>query len=42
LELYAGFCESLEHTGMGLLGRDGFFSRFEVVMNRSQAFFEIR
>jgi hypothetical protein len=26
-DLKAGFCESLEHVGMGLLGQRGFFSK---------------
>ncbi|MES2393386.1 MAG: hypothetical protein V4555_17215, partial [Acidobacteriota bacterium] len=29
-DLYAGFCDSLEHVGLGLLGQHGFFTRFEV------------
>jgi hypothetical protein len=29
-ELYAGFCDTLEHIGLGLLGQEGFFSRFVV------------
>ena len=29
-DLYAGFCDSLEHVGLGLLGQDGFFSLFGV------------
>lgn len=39
--LYAGFCETLEHVGMGLLGQEGFFSRFKVSFYNSQNFFEI-
>jgi len=39
--LYAGFCETLEHVGMGLLGQEGFFSRFKVNFHNSQNFFEI-
>ena len=27
-DLYAGFCDTLEHVGMGLLGQAGFFSNF--------------
>jgi hypothetical protein len=33
-ELYAGFCDTLEHTGIGLLGQDGFFSRFRLTFDR--------
>ncbi len=40
-DLYAGFCETLEHVGVGLLGQDGFFSRFAVTMDRANSFFEI-
>ncbi|MGB9031367.1 MAG: hypothetical protein WCC27_14695 [Acidobacteriaceae bacterium] len=29
-DLYADFCSTLEHVGLGLLGRDGFFSRFSL------------
>jgi hypothetical protein len=29
-DLYAGFCDTLEHAGIGLLGQTGFFSRFSV------------
>ena len=39
--LYAGFCETLEHVGMGLLGQDGFFSHFSVSFYNSQSYFEI-
>jgi len=39
--LYAGFCETLEHVGMGLLGQEGFFSRFTVNFCNAQSFFEI-
>jgi hypothetical protein len=39
--LYAGFCETLEHVGMGLLGHEGFFSRFEIRFCASQRYFEI-
>jgi hypothetical protein len=40
-ELYAGFCDSLEHIGLGLLGQDGFFSRFSVKFDRQETYFEI-
>ncbi len=40
-ELYAGFCDTLEHVGMGLLGQEGFFSRFEVRFDRTEIFFEL-
>lgn len=39
--LYAGFCETLEHVGMGLLGQQGFFSRFKVTFCNEQDYFEI-
>jgi hypothetical protein len=39
--LYSGFCETLEHVGMGLLGHEGFFSRFEVRFNHAESYFEI-
>jgi hypothetical protein len=39
--LYAGFCESMEHIGMGLLGNDGFFSRFAVSFHHARSYFEI-
>ena len=39
--LFAGFCETLEHVGMGLLGQDGFFSRFAIQFSAAQNYFEI-
>ena len=39
--LYAGFCDTLEHVGMGLLGHAGFFSRFEVRFHAAMRYFEI-
>lgn len=39
--LYAGFCETLEHVGMGLLGQEGFFSRFAVKFHAAKRYFEI-
>ena len=39
--LYAGFCDTLEHVGMGLLGHAGFFSRFEVRFHAARRYFEI-
>ncbi len=39
--LYAGFCDTLEHVGMGLLGQEGFFSRFTVRFNNAESYFEI-
>ena len=39
--LYAGFCDTLEHVGMGLLGQEGFFSRFTVHFNNAESYFEI-
>ena len=41
-DLYAGFCDSLEHVGMGLLGQEVFFSRFEVSFYQPQSYFEIK
>ena len=39
--LFVGFCETLEHLGMGLLGQEGFFSQHAVSFNRAQSYFEI-
>jgi hypothetical protein len=39
--LYAGFCETLEHVGMGLLGQEGFFSRFTLRFETAQNYFEV-
>jgi hypothetical protein len=39
--LYAGFCETMEHIGMGVLGLDGFFSRFNVNFHYAKGHFEI-
>jgi hypothetical protein len=39
--LYAGFCDTLEHVGMGLLGQEGFFSLFNIRFSNAQNFFEI-
>jgi len=41
LPLYAGFCETLEHVGMGVLGLEGFFSRFSVNFQYADGYFEI-
>jgi hypothetical protein len=40
-DLYAGFCGSLEHVGLGLLGQQGFFSIFKVSFSQRGAFFEV-
>jgi len=32
-DLYAGFCDSVEHVGLGILGQEGFFSRFKVILD---------
>lgn len=40
--LFAGFCETLEHVGMGLLGQEDFFSRFTIQFSAAQNYFEIR
>ena len=34
-DLYAGFCETLEHIGIGLLGQQDFFPRFNVTFELS-------
>jgi hypothetical protein len=39
--LFAGFCETLEHIGMGLLGQDGFFSHHTVIFHNAQSYFEV-
>ena len=40
-DLYAGFCSSLEHVGVGLLGQEGFFSIFAVSFYHAEFFFEV-
>jgi hypothetical protein len=40
-DLYAGFCDTLEHVGVGLLGQDGFFSRFKVAMDHANNLLEV-
>jgi len=40
-DLYAGFCETLEHVGMGLLGQNGFFSRFPIRVDNAKNSFDI-
>jgi len=40
-ELYAGFCATLEHIGLGLLGQDGFFSRFTVAFDHRNRCFDV-
>jgi hypothetical protein len=40
-ELDAGFSETVEHMGFGLLGQHGFFSRFKVTFNQAEKYFEI-
>lgn len=40
-DLYAGFCDTLEHVGLGLLGQNGFFSRFRVNMDHAHNSMEI-
>jgi len=39
--LYAGFCDTLEHVGHGLLGQNGFFSRFVVKFDGAESLFDI-
>jgi hypothetical protein len=39
--VYAGFCPSMEHVGMGLLGQDGFFSQFKVIVDYRAGCFDI-
>jgi hypothetical protein len=40
-DIYAGFCDSLEHVGLGLLGQEGFFSRYQVQLHNEQNYFDI-
>ncbi len=40
-DLYAGFCDTLEHVGIGLLGQAGFFSRFAVSFDQRNASFDV-
>jgi hypothetical protein len=40
-DLYAGFCDTLEHVGMGLLGQNGFFSRYVITINHAENCFDI-
>ncbi|MFZ0311974.1 MAG: hypothetical protein WAL85_04620 [Candidatus Korobacteraceae bacterium] len=40
-DLYTGFCDSLEHVGLGLLGQEGFFPRFQVLLHCEQNYFDI-
>jgi hypothetical protein len=40
-DLYAGFCDTLEHVGMGLLGQVGFFSRFIVSIDQANSSFDV-
>jgi len=39
--LFAGFCESMEHVGMGVLGLEGFFTRFSLHFHCAAGSFEI-
>jgi hypothetical protein len=41
-DLNAGFCDTLEHVGLGLLGQEGFFSRFDVCFHQTESYFEIK
>jgi len=40
-DLYAGFCSTMEHVGLGLLGQDGFFSKFKVSIDHRNQCFDI-
>lgn len=40
-DLYAGFCDTLEHVGIGLMGQDGLFSRYQVQFHYEQNYFDI-
>jgi hypothetical protein len=40
-DVYAGFCDTLEHTGMGLLGQNGFFSLYKITINHRGGYLEI-
>ncbi|PYU93799.1 MAG: hypothetical protein DMG26_12675 [Acidobacteria bacterium] len=39
--LDAGFCSTLEHTRCGLLGQNGFFSRFKVTIDHANRYFDV-
>ena len=41
-DLNAGFCDTLEHVGLGLLGQEGCFSRFDVCFHQTESYFEIK
>jgi len=34
-DVYAGFCDSVEHVGLGILGQHGFFSQFKVTCDHT-------
>jgi len=40
-DLYAGFCDTLEHVGLGLMGQEGLFSRYQVLLHNEQNYFDI-
>jgi hypothetical protein len=40
-DLYAGFCDTLEHVGLGLLGQNGFFSRYKVTIDHTNHILEV-
>jgi len=40
-DLYAGFCRTIEHTGLGILGQYGFFSRFTVIFDQANNVFSV-
>jgi hypothetical protein len=41
VHVYAGFTSGLENVGMGLLGQEGFFSRFVVQFDHAKDEFHI-
>ena len=40
-DLYAGFCDTLELVGLGLMGQDGFFSRYQIQFYYEQNYFDV-
>jgi hypothetical protein len=40
-DLEAGFCTTLEHVGFGLLGQEGFFSRFPISFDLPNGLFRV-
>lgn len=40
-EVFAGFTPGLEGSGLGLLGQDGFFSRFRLTFDHGASLFHV-